>query len=452
MFARKAVLSLAFSCLYGNVAALDLDINSRDSIVDAAKTLASGIVKYYNASVSESGIPGVFPDDYYWWEAGIVLDGLIGYSSLTGDKQYDSLVSEGIQWQRGKDYAFMARNQTASMTNDDHCAWGQTAMSAAEFGFPKPENGSWVDAAISVFDVMTMRWSTEFCDGGLSMGIYSFQVGSSYKQTASNGNFFLLASRLARFTGNGTYTEWAEKIFDWAHGKGFVTDDYQIYDGADGEQNCTEFNEVQFTYNHGLFTEGAAILYNITDGKQKWADAVEGFVNSTSRFVENDVLVETACENNGKCGIDHRAFKGVAARSYARAAVAAPTLTGPLTLMLEKSAKGAAKDCSKGQGETGDVACSLSWVDQESMWEYNTASDGNLGEVFSAMEVVQGLLYSQTKIQGSNVTGSPVEEGEASKPSDGAGSEGTGAAGAAGTMTASITVVLAAAFAAALLC
>jgi mannan endo-1,6-alpha-mannosidase len=120
--------------------------------------------------------------------------------------------------------------------------------------------------------------------------------------------------------------------------------------------------------------------------------------------------------------------------------------------MLKKSAEGAARDCSKGQGETDDVACSLSWVDQESMWEYNTASDGNLGEVFGAMEVVQGLLYSQTKIQGSNATGSSVEDGKASKPSDGAGSEGTGAAGAAGTMTASVTVVLAAAFAAALLC
>ncbi|EMD63674.1 hypothetical protein GGP41_005683 [Bipolaris sorokiniana] len=455
MFARTAVLSLALSCLYGNVAVLGLDINSRDSIVDTAKTLASGIVKYYNASVSESGIPGVFSEEYYWWEAGIVLDGLIGYSSLTGDKQYDGLVWEGIQWQRGNDFAFMALNQTATMTNDDQCAWAQAAMSATEFGFPNPVNGSWVDAAISVFDVMTMRWNNSLCDGGLSMAIYSFNVGSSYKQMASNGNFFLLASRLARFTGNGTYTEWAEKIFDWAHERGFITDDYDIYDGADGEENCTSFNQVQFTYNHGLFTEGAAVLYNITDGKQKWADAVKGFVNSTSRFLENGVLVESACENDGKCGVDHRAFKGVAARSYARAVVAAPTVTGPLALMLKKSAEGAAKSCSKGQGEngeTGDVACSLSWVDPESRWEHNTASGGNLGEVFSAMEVVQGLLYSQTKIQGSNATGSPVENGEGSKPSDGAGPEGTDATGTAGTMTASITVVLAAAFAAALLC
>lgn len=242
---------------------LNQPLTFADSIVDTAKTLASGIVKFYNASVSESGIPGVFPEKYYWWEAGIVLDGLIGYSNLTGDKQYDSLVSEGIQWQRGNGYAFMAVNQTASMTNDDQCAWGQAAMSAAEFGFPKPENGSWIDAAISVFDVMTMRWNTSLCDGGLSMAIYSFNVGSNYKHMASNGNFFLLASRLARFTGNATYTEWAEKIFDWAHGTGFITDDYDIYDGAGGEDNCTEFNQVQFTYNHGLFTEGAAVLYNI---------------------------------------------------------------------------------------------------------------------------------------------------------------------------------------------
>jgi mannan endo-1,6-alpha-mannosidase len=242
---------------------LNGDLTCADSIIDTAGTLANGIVKFYKEGVAESGIPGVFPDPYYWWEAGTVLDGLIGYSSLTGDKQYDSLISEGIQWQKDDDYAFMALNQTASMGNDDQCTWAQTAMTAAEMGFPKPENGSWVDAAANVFDMLALRWDAETCNGGLRWMIFSFNNGWDYKATTSNSNFFLLASRLARFTGNGTYTEWAEKIFDWALDTGFITDDYHIYDGADVKENCTTFNRIEWTYNHGLFTEGAAILYNI---------------------------------------------------------------------------------------------------------------------------------------------------------------------------------------------
>ena len=38
--------------------------------------------------------------------------------------------------------------------------------------------------------------------------------------------------------------------------------DYNIYDGAHIETNCTDINKVQFSYNMGVYLLGAANMYN----------------------------------------------------------------------------------------------------------------------------------------------------------------------------------------------
>jgi mannan endo-1,6-alpha-mannosidase len=72
-------------------------LTTTDSIKSTAKTLAGGIMSAYKSNVSASGIPGIFDDEYFFWESGIAHDGMIEYSYLTGDTQYDSLISEGMQ-------------------------------------------------------------------------------------------------------------------------------------------------------------------------------------------------------------------------------------------------------------------------------------------------------------------------------------------------------------------
>lgn len=37
---------------------------------------------------------------------------------------------------------------------------------------------------------------------------------------------------------------------------------YNIYDGAHIDENCTDINKVQFSYNSGVFLLGAATMYN----------------------------------------------------------------------------------------------------------------------------------------------------------------------------------------------
>ena len=92
-------------------------------------------------------------------------------------------------------------------------------MTAAERGFPDPPSSSgvksWLQLAQSVFDSQVLRWDTKTCGGGLRWQIFAFNDGYDYKNTLTNGNFMQLGARLARYTGNQTYSEWASKVSDW---------------------------------------------------------------------------------------------------------------------------------------------------------------------------------------------------------------------------------------------
>jgi mannan endo-1,6-alpha-mannosidase len=185
-----------------------------------------------------------------------VLNSLVSYSHLTGDTQYDAMMSEGIRWQLGDHDAFMPANQTKVLGNDDQSYWALTALTAAEVGFSEVQNGelggSWEEYAINVFDIQAQRWDESSCDGGLKWQIFSFNTGYNYKNMASNGNFFLLAARLAAYTGNATYAEWAEKSYTWAKNVGLVTEDYQVYDGTDDSTNCSEISHLQWTTHNAV--------------------------------------------------------------------------------------------------------------------------------------------------------------------------------------------------------
>ena len=130
--------------------------------------------------------------------------------------------------------------------------------------FPDPPKGnpSWLTLSIAVFNLQALRWDTEHCNGGLRWQIFTWNKGYDYKNSISNGGFFNLAARLARYTGNDTYAQWAEKTYDWMLGTPLFTKDYQIYDGAQIEANCTNPSKLQWTYNVGTFLIGAANMYN----------------------------------------------------------------------------------------------------------------------------------------------------------------------------------------------
>lgn len=144
-------------------------------------------------------------------------------------------------------------------------------MSAAELNFPEPsrKDVSWLALAQAVFNEQASRWETTTCGGGLRWQIFSWNKGYEYKNSISNGCFFQLAARLARYTGNQTYADWAIKTWDWMESTPLVTAQYNIYDGVDMRDNCTKPIPLEWTYNIGTFLMGASSLYNyVSNGCQ----------------------------------------------------------------------------------------------------------------------------------------------------------------------------------------
>lgn len=135
----------------------------------------------------------------------------------------------------------------SSLGNDDQAFWAIASLNAAEYGFPVGEGNvttMWIDLAEAAFNTMVPRWSTTHCGGGLQWQVFKSNPGWGYKNSISNGGFFQMAARLARLTGNQTYVDWSNKIWDWMEGVGFIDQSYDVFDGAGSQGNCTDINKV----------------------------------------------------------------------------------------------------------------------------------------------------------------------------------------------------------------
>jgi mannan endo-1,6-alpha-mannosidase len=219
----------------------------------------------YYTGMNPGDNPGNLPTPYYWWEAGAMFNALIDYWFYTRDETWNNITMQGMIWQAGNTGTFMPANQTMTEGNDDQAFWGFAAMSAAERNFPNPPNGQpqWLEMAQAVFNTQAARWDMSTCGGGLRWQIFDWNRGYDYKNTISTGGFFNMAARLARYTKNETYLNWAEKAWDWTSAVGFMTPDYHFWDGASDANNCTQMNQIEWTYNSGTFLLGAANMYNI---------------------------------------------------------------------------------------------------------------------------------------------------------------------------------------------
>jgi mannan endo-1,6-alpha-mannosidase len=225
-------------------------------------------------------VAGNLPDPYYWWEAGAMFGAFIDYWYYTGDDQYNKITAQAMQHQIGQFDAFMPDNQSKSLGNDDQAFWGMAAMSAAENKLPDlPETGdlagpSWLALAQAVFNTQAARWNELTCGGGLNWQIYKFNNGFTYRNTISNGCYFNIAARLYKYTGNDTYSKEAVKTWNWESSIGLFDKDLHFYDGSDELKNCSDVNQIQWTYNLGVHLSGAAAMWNAVSKPQDYAESL----------------------------------------------------------------------------------------------------------------------------------------------------------------------------------
>ncbi|KAF2754753.1 glycoside hydrolase family 76 protein [Pseudovirgaria hyperparasitica] len=395
---KSTAQALSASLVFGAAIAIDLDVNSEDSIRSAASTIAEGLSHYYKNGGSDVAADevGVLPTPYYWWEAGAMWGGLVDYWAYTGDDAYVDNTRNALVAQSGPNRDLMNPKFFTSTGNDDQAFWALAMMSAVEQDFPSPpkDQPQYLDVAKAAFDTQVARWDTAGCSGGLRWQVFDYNPGWAYMNTISNGGFFQLAARLARYTGNNTYVEWAEKAWDWTEKVGLITDKCAVFDGTDSAKKCIDVNHLQWTYNVGIFMHGAATLYNYTNGSSLWEDRVNCMLSGSSIFFspyENatDIMSEAGCEPIGTCNTDQQSFKAYLARWMAKTSVLAPFTKNAVSKLLQASAKAAARSCS---GGSDGVTCGTKW--------YTDAWDGayGVGQQLAALEVVQALLIGSAAV------------------------------------------------------
>lgn len=267
-------------------------------------------------------------------------------------------------------------------------------MSAAEYSFPQPHVPfpPWIQIVQNAWESFATRWNTSGCHGGLKWQFHPENAGWYYKSTISNGCFFQLSARLARYTGNVTYLNWANTIWDWSEGVGLIDNIYNVYDGTDELLNCSAVDHHQWSYNVGVFLYGAAVLQNYTNSSQIWMDRTLGLLDSVNSFVtpfknSTNMIFEAECELKQTCNIDQLSMKAFLVRWLAGTSLMAPFTAGRVGDLLRTSARGAAASCSGGPFGT---TCGSKW--------YINGWDGTsgLGQQLSAMEVMYALLVNQT--------------------------------------------------------
>jgi mannan endo-1,6-alpha-mannosidase len=193
-----------------------------------------------------------------------MFDALIRYWYYTGDASYNNAVSDGMYWQMGDDN-FFPSNYSQILGNDDQIFWALAAMTAAELDYPQRSlQPSWITLAENVFNAQISRWDEDSCNGGLRWQIWPYQAGYTTKNAISNGGLFELAARLALFSKNQTYSDWAEKIWDWSASTPLLNNvTWTIQDATTCETNCTDHSSYQWSFNYGVYMAGAAYMYNL---------------------------------------------------------------------------------------------------------------------------------------------------------------------------------------------
>ncbi|OAA55246.1 Mannan endo-1,6-alpha-mannosidase [Niveomyces insectorum RCEF 264] len=393
-----AAASCVLSVLVSRASALDVDLNSPESIKQAAKLVAANLLSYYHGD--EPGhtpgiLPGPPPDgDYYWWEAGAMWGTLVDYWHLTGDSTYNDLASRSLIFQAGPPQnSYMPPNWTASLGNDDQGFWGLSAMLAAEVKFPNPpaDQPQWLALAQAVWNTQAAPDRHDnTCGGGLRWQIPFANTGYDYKNSIANGIFFNMGARLARYTGNDTYAKVAVNTWDWVTGVGLMTPQYDVYDGAHIETNCTDISKAQFTYNAAIYLQGAAFMYNYkTNGSTVWRQRVQGLAERTVEvFFSQGGAVEISCEleDHIQCKTDMLSFKGYLHRWLATSTQLAPFIHNTIMTALRKSTAAAAKACNSGG------VCGFRWT--------TGGYDGltGAGQQMNALAAFVSLLIDETNV------------------------------------------------------
>ncbi|KAK6518239.1 hydrolase 76 protein [Arthrobotrys conoides] len=426
----SAVLALSLAPVA--LGQLKVDVAKPDTLKAAAKVVMRSLVDDYTSQ--KPFVAGLLPSDYSFFESGVFFNTILNYAAFTGDKSYNSLFEKDFYNQIGENANFITKNNSARVVNDDVGYWALAAISAAEYGARPFESSapSYLILADNAFNDFVQRWDDKTCGGGLRWAVQASDDRYGFKDTNSNGVFFELAARLGAQTGNQTYLDWANKVYDWTAktkliGSLETNNVGQILAGASVKDKCQQIDRTFYSAQQANYIYGAAVMYGKTK-TSAWLDRLSGLVQyagatyfGPQQYVDDgksQVVTEAACEYENKCTLDQKAGKAILFRSLA-VALGYNDLDMLLNVQMTNSARAAAKSCS------ADGDCGFKWSDLE----YDSTKGTGFGEKMGAIESflavvrqteskpVKGVFQPQEQTEGPSTTDtSAPQAGETSAP------------------------------------
>ena len=361
----------------------------------------------------------------HWHLAGKAWDAMIKYQMYTNDTSYQkdiqSALSRNMEELPNHQGYRMARK--APEGGEKEIWWIYPALTAMESRFPALEckswnasvgsngkcNTSWESLAINAFEEYALRWNkeNETCSGGLRWQLEN----PGYKNTVTNGGFFQIEARLARYTGNSTFAEWATRVWEWTVNVKLmdITDEYHVYDGTDDRQgrNCSldgYFETQEWSHTLGLYLHGAANMYAYSQRKgeptshQNWGKHIEGllgrakhtFSSPYKNLTSTLIIYEKICERKNDCNEDQMSYKGTLVQALGRAMILVPSMAPKIEKLLNATSVGASSGCSI-KPEYNN-ACSMKW--NTGQWDGET----RFGAQVSSLEAVLGVLVGSAPL------------------------------------------------------
>ncbi|KOS21080.1 Mannan endo-1 [Escovopsis weberi] len=223
--------------------------------------------------------------------------------------------------------------------------------------------------------------------------------GFLFQNSISQACFFALGARLALYTGNSSYADWASRTWDWMVDVKFIDpQSWYVFDGGTIGKDCKDIVPYQWSYNAGGFILGAAAMYNYTEDV-KWKNRLDNLLEGVKVFFtgpERNIMTEVACEPVSLCNLDQQSFKAYLSRWLANITKWAPYTYDTVMPLLRASAVAAAQQCT---GGANGRMCGLSW---------NTGKfDGSIGvgQQMAAMEVTLSLMIKDRHAPVTDTTG-----------------------------------------------
>jgi mannan endo-1,6-alpha-mannosidase len=145
-----------------------------------------------------------------------VYSGLIDYAAQLSDHKYDAIIVEELVQQAGTTSPFFESVDipSANLTTAGQACWALVVLKANDAinnAVPALPSSP-TKLAQSVFQQIARKWDITTCGGGLNSTIVSSSIQS--KEAMSQITALQLAATFALRSDNGTYTTWAENIFD----------------------------------------------------------------------------------------------------------------------------------------------------------------------------------------------------------------------------------------------